>query len=122
METLLSVCVVLATGLQPYPFTDTTHSRPCEPRRAHVLSRWDASKPSPDVGATSWTPTINAGVSQAGRISPRRRSTLRALFGRDDATATTVAPRPCTGAGPKPLWERPALNERTLAGERCRTG
>ena len=43
-------------------------------------------------------------------------ATLRALFGPDDATATKVAPRPCTGAGAKPLWERPALNEQTPCG------
>ena len=107
-------------GLRPYLFTDITHSHPCESRRAHVSPMWGARKPSPDVGATPWTPTIKAGVSQTVRISSRRRSTLRALFGRDDATATKVAPRPCTGAGPKPLWERPALDERILAGERRR--
>ena len=73
MKTLLSVCVVRATGSRPYLFAETTYSRPCEPRRAHVLPRWGASKPSPDVGATSWTPTIKAGVSQTVRINSRRR-------------------------------------------------
>ena len=62
-------------GLQPYLFSDTTCIRPCEPRRAHVLPRWGVRKPSRDVGATSWTPTIKVGVSRTIRISPRRRST-----------------------------------------------
>ena len=66
--------VVLATVSSPYLFAETTHTHPCKSRQAHVLARWGARKPSPDVGAMSWTPTIKAGVSQTARINPRRRS------------------------------------------------
>ena len=41
---------------------------------------------------------------------------LRALFGRDDATATKVASRPCMGVGPKPLWEHPVLRRSPTRG------
>ena len=59
------------------------------PRRGHRQLKQECRRPAESV---------------QGGVAP-----LRALFGRDDATATKVAPRPCMGAGPKPLWKRPAL-------------